>query len=85
LTVTTPFVSAPGLISGRCVSEGDFTYMSVIVNGDPADPRTDDITGDIMIFGRPLKDWGLHLIDVNEQMGDLVTLVGRQSKAYLAN
>ncbi|MBU4435063.1 MAG: DUF3089 domain-containing protein [Alphaproteobacteria bacterium] len=84
LTVTTPFVSAPGLISGRCVSEGDFTYMSVSVNGDPADPRTDDITGDIMVLGQPLKDWGLHLIDVNEQMGDLVALVGRQSKTYLA-
>jgi hypothetical protein len=84
LTVTTPFVSTPGLVWGQCVSEGDFTYMSVSVNGDPADPRTDDITGDILIGGMILKDWGLHLIDVNEQMGDLTALVGRQSKAYLA-
>jgi hypothetical protein len=84
LTVTTPFVSTPGLVWGQCVSEGDFTYMSVSVNGDPADPRTDDITGDILVGGMILKDWGLHLIDVNEQMGDLTALVGRQSKAYLA-
>lgn len=84
LTVTTPFVSAPGLLSARCVSEGPFTYLSVYVNGDPADPRVDDITGDILIMGQPLKDWGLHLIDVNLSMGDLVALVGEQSKAYVA-
>ena len=84
LTVSTPFVSAPGLVSGRCVSAGDFTYLSVDVNGDPTDPRVDDITGDILVFGQPLKDWGLHLIDVNLAMGDLVALTGEQSKAYLA-
>ncbi len=84
LTVTTPFVSAPGLLSARCVSEGPFTYLSVYVEGDPADPRVDDITGDILIMGQPLKDWGLHLIDVNLAMGDLVALVGEQSKAYAA-
>jgi len=82
--VTTPFVSAPGLVSGRCVSAGDFTYLSVDVNADPADPRVDDITGDILVFGQPLKDWGLHLIDVNLAMGDLVALVGEQSKAFSA-
>ena len=82
--MTTPFVSAPGLLSARCVSEGPFTYLSVYVNGDPADPRVDDITGDILIMGQPLKDWGLHLIDVNLAMGDLVALVGEQSKAYAA-
>ncbi len=82
--VTTPFVSAPGLVSGRCVSAGDFTYLSVDVNADPADPRVDEITGDILVFGQPLKDWGLHLIDVNLAMGDLVTLVGEQSKAFAA-
>ena len=84
VTVATPFVAAPGLVSARCVSEGLFTYLSVEVNGDPADPRVDDITGDIMVIGRPLKDWGLHLIDVNLAMGDLVALVGEQAKAYAA-
>lgn len=84
VTVSTPYASTPGLVSGRCVSEGAFTYLSVDVNADPADPRVDDITGDILVMGMPLKDWGLHLIDVNLAMGDLVTLVDRQSKAYLA-
>lgn len=84
LTVSTPFVSLPGLLSARCVSDGDFTYLSVKVNADPADPRADDIGGDIAVAGVVLKDWGLHLIDVNLAMGDLVDLVGSQSQAYLA-
>lgn len=82
VTVTTPFVSMPGLISARCVSEGDFTYLSVKINADPADPRADDIAGDIVVAGFTLKDWGLHLIDVNLTMGDLVALVDRQAAAY---
>lgn len=82
LTVSTPFVSLPGLISARCASEGDFTYLSVKVNADLADPRTDEITGDVVVAGNTLKDWGLHLIDVNLTMGDLVALVGRQAKAW---
>lgn len=80
--VTTPFVSLPGLISAKCVSEGDFTYLSIKVNADPVDPRTDDIAGDIMVGSQTLKDWGLHLIDVNLEMGDLNALVARQAKAY---
>jgi hypothetical protein len=82
LKVTTPFVSTPGLISARCVSEGEFTYLSVKVNADPTDPRADDISGDIAVAGVVLKDWGLHLIDVNLAMGDLVALVDRQAAAY---
>ena len=83
VTVTTPFVSLPGLLSAQCVSEGDFSYLAVKVNADPADPRTDEITGDIVLpGGAVLKDWGLHLIDVNLEMGDLVALADRQAKAY---
>jgi len=82
--VSTPFVSMPGLLSSRCVSQGDFTYLSVKVNADPADPRADDISGDVVVGGVTLKDWGLHLIDVNLSMGDLNALVARQAKAYAA-
>jgi hypothetical protein len=54
------------------------------VNGNPADPRADDITGDIGAGTNVLSNWGLHLIDVNLAMGDLVDIVGRQAKAYSA-
>ena len=82
LTVSTPFVSMPGLLTAKCVAQGDFTYLSVKVNADPADPRTDEISGDVVVGAVTLKDLGLHLIDVNLQMGDLVALAGRQAKAY---
>lgn len=82
VTVATSFVSMPGLLSAKCVSEGDFTYLSVKVNADPADPRTDEISGDVVVGPVTLKDWGLHLIDVNLQMGDLVALAGRQARVY---
>ena len=31
-----------------------------------------EITGDIVVMGHVLKDWGLHLIDMNLTMGNLV-------------
>ncbi|HYD43977.1 MAG TPA: DUF3089 domain-containing protein [Phenylobacterium sp.] len=83
-TVDTPFVSVPGLLTAECVSKNGFNYLSVHVNADPADPRTDDIRGDVMAGGQRLDDWGLHLIDVNLAMGNLVDLAGSQGQAWLA-
>jgi pimeloyl-ACP methyl ester carboxylesterase len=82
--VETPFVSAPGLLTGECVSKDGFNYLSVKVNADPADARVDDIKGDVIAGGKVSEDWGLHLVDVNVAMGDLVNLVESQSKAWLA-
>lgn len=81
----TPFVSLPGLLSGQCVSKDGFNYLEAHVNADPADPRTDVINGDVTGPGGVVaKDWGLHLIDANIAMGDLVEVVGQQAKAYVA-
>jgi hypothetical protein len=54
------------------------------VHGNPSDPRADDITGDVIRDGQVLQDWGLHLIDVNVAMGNLIDIVREQSKAYRA-
>lgn len=81
----TPFVTVPGLISGQCVSKDGFNYLEAKVNADPADPRTDAINGDVTGPGGVIaKDWGLHLIDANIAMGNLVDIVGEQAKAYAA-
>jgi pimeloyl-ACP methyl ester carboxylesterase len=82
--IETPFVSTPGLVTAQCVHEGQFSYLEITVHGDPADPRADDIAGDVVINGTPAKDWGLHLIDANLAMGDLEKIVALQSKAYRA-
>jgi hypothetical protein len=80
--VSTPFVSVPGLLTAECVASDAGTYLAVHVKADPNDPRTDDIVGDVVVNGQVAQDWGLHLIDVNLAMGNLVDLVRRQSKAY---
>jgi hypothetical protein len=74
--ITTPFVSYPGLLTGECAVEGEHSYLRLTVNGDPMDPRIDDIGGDLT------PGWGLHIVDMNVAMGDLVELVRTQSEAF---
>ena len=82
---TTPFISAPGLLSAECVEKNGFSYLEVHVNAVPADPRTDTIEGDVIgADGQPNASWGLHLIDAHLAMGNLVDIVGAESKAWLA-
>ena len=80
--VATPWVSVPGLLTAECKSNENATYLEITVHGDPADPRVDDIVGDLNVGGQVLKDWGLHLVDINLAMGNLVDIVGKQAKAW---
>jgi hypothetical protein len=81
---TTPFISAPGLLTGECVDKNGFSYLEVHVNGAPGGSRTETIEGDVVLPGGKIaEDWGLHLIDANLAMGNLVSLVGDETKAYL--
>jgi hypothetical protein len=73
--ITTPFVSTPGLVSGECVAEGGFHVLSISVHPSEGG-RVDDITGDLA------GGWGLHLVDVNLVMGDIVSAVEAQARAY---
>ena len=82
--VSTPFVSVPGLLAAECVLNDKVSYLAVTVHGDPADARTDDIVGDVVVGGQVQADWGLHLIDVHLAMGNLVEIVDRQSRTYLS-
>ena len=65
-------MSVPGLLSAACVQNDKGSYLEVTVHGDPRDPRTDDIVGDVMTNGQLQPTWGLHLIDVNLAMGNLL-------------
>lgn len=77
-TVDTPFVELPGLVRGACVSWDGANWLEVRVNADPADPRADDIGGDLT------PEWGLHIVDVSLVMGDLQRLVQTQGAAWVA-
>jgi Protein of unknown function (DUF3089) len=76
LAVETPFVALPALVTAQCVERDGFSYLELTVHGDPNDPRVDDIGGDLT------PEWGMHLIDANVAMGDIVDLVSAQIAAY---
>jgi hypothetical protein len=76
VTIDTPFVTLPRFVEAECAEHNGFDYLSLIVHGDPADARVDDIGGDIT------PDWGMHLIDANVAMGDLVRIARAQAKAF---
>jgi hypothetical protein len=81
----TPFVRVPGMLTSECVSDKNGSYLAVSVHGDPAGPRASDIPGDVVVGGNVLTDWGLHLIDMQEAMGNLIEIARQESKAYLAS
>jgi hypothetical protein len=82
--IDTPWVSVPGMLTARCTSNENATYLEVTVHADPSGRRASDIVGDLGANGQIAADWGLHLVDVNLAMGNLVEIVGDQSKAWLA-
>ena len=78
--IETPFVSVPGLLSAECVNGEQATYLQVTVHGDATDPRNGPTsTGDLT------PQWGLHLVDMNLGMGNLLDIVRRQSEAWLGS
>jgi hypothetical protein len=81
LLVTT-FAKVPDLLTARCVSTATHSYLEITVHGNPDDPRTDDIGGDVISEGQRNSDWGLHSVDISIAMEDLLTLVARQSKQF---
>lgn len=71
------YVALPGLVTSECVEDGEFSYLSLHVNADPG-PRTDDVGGDLS------PEWGMHIIDANVAMGNLVDIVDDQIDAWFA-
>jgi hypothetical protein len=72
----TPYVRTEGLVSAKCVNDGQRGYLSIRTNADPKDKRTDRIGGEVAIMGMFLPGWGMHLADMPEAQGDLVRQVG---------
>jgi pimeloyl-ACP methyl ester carboxylesterase len=73
--VATPWVSEPDLYSGECKYEDGASWLQVSAPIDPGDSRA--------IVGQSLgPTWGLHLVDVNIALGNLVRMVGDQAAAY---
>lgn len=71
--VTTEFVRYRGLAEAECVEEGSFHYLAVGYQEGGGWPSE--------IGGQLAPSWGLHLIDVNLALGDLVSLAADQGAA----
>ena len=80
-TMNTPFVTLPGLAQVHCVNNGAVSYLAVsFIPQTAASGRPNDVPGDLIVRGRRLRTWGLHLIDMNIAMGNLIDWVGRLHK-----
>lgn len=80
--VRTPFVQLPGLLAARCVDDPRGDYLAVSVQKSETDVRRGEIAGDLIVRGKVSPDYGLHLIDLNLTMGNLLEVIARQGAAY---
>lgn len=77
--IETSFVGLPGLLGAECVTRGRQTVLAVSTADDPrAAPAAQGLAA--LQARRP--GWGLHTLDINLALGDLVTLVGAQGRAW---
>jgi DUF3089 family protein len=81
--IRTPSVTLPAMVMGQCREDEHGSYLEISVERALSDPRIEDVEGDIYASWKVQGDWGLHLIDFNVALGNLVEIVGQQSRAYL--
>ena len=75
LTAATPFVTYPNQYSAHCVTSGGATWLQVDKTAGKVDLRS-------YVAGLQSASWGLHMIDVNIALGNLVELVRSEAGAY---
>jgi hypothetical protein len=75
LGARTPWFAFAGGYTGRCQSSGNANWLQVTHSRARADRRPD-----LTRFQQPIL--GLHLLDVNIALGDLVSLVRDEAAAY---
>jgi hypothetical protein len=75
---TTPWLTYPDLYSAQCMSVGGATWLRVTPITTPGDTRP-------LVTQQLGPVWGLHLVDVNLSLGNFVSLVATQAKAYLGH
>jgi hypothetical protein len=73
--IPTPWVSYPGLYRAQCREADGASWLNIEEVGEPGDPRP-------ALVNSLGPGWGLHLVDVNVVLGDLVSLVRRQGAAW---
>ena len=68
---STTFIQADGAFTGACVHEGGAHVLRIASAPGTPVPKAS-----------PTPDWGLHLVDANIALGELVQVVRRQIRGY---
>jgi Protein of unknown function (DUF3089) len=68
---STPYLSAPGAYTARCSTAGGASFLRITAVGSAP-----------VLHPSPLPTWGLHLVDINIALGNLVAVVGHEAAAY---
>jgi hypothetical protein len=76
---STPYVRTEGLVSAKCINDGQRGYLWIRTNHKPGEKWTDRIGGEVGLLGMFLPGWGMHLSDVQEAQGDLIRDVDESS------
>jgi hypothetical protein len=76
----TDLVENPGVVSGACTTAGDRTFLAISVK--PAGPASASLDRALTALNARRPGWGLHALDINLTLGDLVEIVGRQGQAW---
>jgi hypothetical protein len=76
-SIRRPWAAYPTSVTGQCKTNGQATWLQI-------SPATASASARPQLKQTLGPTWGLHLIDVNVALGDLVKLVGRESAAYRA-
>jgi hypothetical protein len=72
-SASTPWASVPGAYTAHCSNGGGATVLRIVPrDGAPVPLPVPDAT------------WGLHLLDANIALGDLVDVVGAQARRWVA-
>ena len=75
--IATPMVRVVGLLKAQCRTNAFASYLEVSVQRGPGSPASRDIQGDLV------EGLGLHLVDMELAMGNLIDLIGQQTRSYL--
>ena len=74
-----PYMHTRGLVSAKCINDGQRGYLWIRTNSKPGEKWTDHIGGEVGLFGMFLPGWGMHIADVDEAEGDLIRDVAEVS------
>ena len=82
--VPTRFARIPGLLSAECVSGATISYLAVHVNEGAAGGLAVAATSSETVGDSAYPEWGWHVMDITVVQGDLIRLLGDQTRAWQA-